>query len=167
MAIRMIRTDTDPILRKISKPVPVINDRVKELIEDMIDTLKTKDGVGLSAPQVGILKRIAIVDFGDEEEYQDIFGEGPIVAVNPEIIEEEGEITRREACLSFPEQFGEVSRPERVKVKYQNIDGEEVIEEYTDMVARCFCHEIDHLNGIVFIDKVIEGTLNKYDNDES
>lgn len=161
MAKRLLRFNDDPILKKKSKEIKFINQKVKNLAEDMIETLGDYEGVGLAGPQVGILKRIIVVDFTGDEEYEDKFKDGPIVAINPEIIEQEGSIIQREACLSFPEQFGAVNRPQKVKVKFQNLDGEEIVDEYTDMVARCFCHEIDHLDGIVFIDRVEEGTLNK------
>lgn len=159
MALRLLRYFDDPILRKVSKPVTKVTKRVKDISNDMIDTLKESDGVGLSAVQIGILKRIIVVDFGDDEQFGEIFKDGPIVALNPELLEAEGELTQSEACLSFPEYFGEVKRPAKIKVKFTNLDGEEEIHEYEDMVARCFCHEMDHLDGKVFIDRVEEGTL--------
>lgn len=159
MARRILRVDEDPILRKKSKPIKDINNKIIELAEDMVETLGNYDGVGLAAPQVGILKRIIVVDFSDDENYEQ-FKDGPIVAINPEILGSEGSLIEKEACLSFPEQFGKVERPQKVTVKYTDLDGNEVTDTYEDMVARCFCHEIDHLDGVVYLDRVIDGTLN-------
>lgn len=163
MARRLLRYNDDPILRKKAKEIKNIDNKILSLAEDMKETLVDFDGVGLAGPQVGILKRIIVVDFTDSEEYQQYFPNGPIVAINPVITDSLGEIIEREACLSFPEQSGEVARPQKVTVKYTDLEGNEVEEDFTDMVARCFCHEIDHLDGIVFLDKVNEGTLNNYD----
>lgn len=166
MAIRLLRYDGDPILKKRSKEIPEVTKRIKNLAQDMIDTLEKEDGVGLAGPQVGVLKRIIIVYFdpdvdSEEEVIEDfeVFRDGPIVAVNPEILESEGELTEYEGCLSFPNLSGKVTRPEEVKVSYTNLDGERVTETHRGMIARCFCHEIDHLNGKVFIDQVQDGTL--------
>lgn len=146
MAIREIRKKGDEILRKKSKPVNEINDRINELIDDMLDTMYNADGVGLAAPQVGILKRICVIDVG----------EGPIVLINPEKIEESAEqIQAAEGCLSIPGVYGEVKRPARVVVKALNRNGESFTVEGTDMLARALCHEMDHLDGILFEDKVI------------
>lgn len=146
MAIREIRKKGDEILRKKSKPVNEINDRINELIDDMLDTMYNADGVGLAAPQVGILKRICVIDVGD----------GPIVLINPEKIEESAEqIQAAEGCLSIPGIYGEVKRPARVVVKALNRKGEPFTVEGTDMLARALCHEMDHLDGILFEDKVI------------
>jgi peptide deformylase len=146
MAIRNIRTDNDEILRKKSKKVEEINDRIKILIEDMKETMYEADGVGLAAPQVGILKRIAIVDVG----------EGSIVIINPEIIETSGCEIDVEGCLSLPGKQGEVERPAMVKVKALNENGEEFIIEGEGLLARALCHEIDHLDGILFTDKLVD-----------
>lgn len=159
MALRKLRLDDDPILRKTAKPINDINNKIVELAEDMIETLGNYEGVGLAGPQVGILKRIIVVDFSDDENYEQ-FKDGPIIAINPEIIESDGSIIEKEACLSFPEQFGKVERPQKVTVKYTDLEGNEVTDVFEDMPARCFCHEIDHLNGIVYLDRVIDGTLN-------
>jgi len=146
MAIREIRKKGDEVLRKKSKPVTEISDRINELIDDMLDTMYNADGVGLAAPQVGILKRICVIDVGD----------GPIVLINPEKIEESAEqIQAAEGCLSIPGIYGEVKRPARVVVKALNRKGEPFTVEGTDMLARALCHEIDHLDGILFEDKVI------------
>lgn len=147
MAIRNIRTIGDEILRKKSRKVEEINDRILTLIKDMQETMYAADGVGLAAPQVGILKRIAVVDIGD----------GPINLINPEIIESEGEYLDEEGCLSIPNQQGTVLRPIKIKVKALNEKGEEFILTGEDLLARAICHEIDHLDGILFVDKVVEG----------
>lgn len=146
MAIRQIRYEGDPILRKVSREVTEINDRILTLLEDMVETMYEYDGVGLAAPQVGVLRRVIVIDVG----------EGPIKLINPEIIEQEGENIDAEGCLSIPNRSGTVKRPERVKVKYLDEKGEEKVIEGTGLLARALCHEIDHLNGILFIDNMIE-----------
>ncbi|EOD01313.1 peptide deformylase [Caldisalinibacter kiritimatiensis] len=145
MALRQLRYEGDPILRKKSREVKEINDRIKTLIEDMIDTMYKEEGVGLAAPQVGILKRIAVIDIG----------KGPIRLINPEIVSGEGEEIDVEGCLSIPGKNGKVKRPKKVKVKYIDLEGNEKYIEGEGLLARALCHEIDHLNGILFIDKVI------------
>ncbi len=146
MAIRNIVKLGDEILTKKCREVKNINDRVICLIDDMIDTLKLSNGVGLAAPQVGILKRIAIVDTGDEI----------LELINPEIIYTEGEQTDAEGCLSYPGKYGLVTRPRIVKIRATDRNGNEY--EYTgeDLTARAFCHEIDHLDGHFFTEKVTE-----------
>ena len=146
MAIRIIRQDNDPILRKKSKEVEKIDSRIHILLEDMVETMYNAEGVGLAAPQVGVLKRVIVIDVG----------EGLIKLINPEILEEHGEEREVEGCLSLPDKSGEVIRPSIVKVKGMNIKGEEIILEGTGLLARAFCHEIDHLNGILFTDKIVE-----------
>lgn len=146
MAIRQLRYLGDPILRKVSREVTEINERIKTLLEDMVETMYEYDGVGLAAPQVGVLRRVIVIDVG----------EGPIKMINPEIIEEEGESIDIEGCLSIPNRSGTVKRPEKLKVKYLDEKGEEKILEGTGLLARVLCHEIDHLNGVLFIDKMIE-----------
>jgi len=146
MALRNIRLEDDEILRKKSRKVEAVNDRIKTLIEDMKETMYNASGVGLAAPQVGILKRLIVVDVGD----------GPIVLMNPEIIEEEGSETDVEGCLSIPGKEGSVERPSYVKVKGINEDGKEIICSGEGLLARAFCHEIDHLDGILFIDKAVD-----------
>lgn len=143
MGIRNIRTLEDPVLRKTSKVVKSIDERTKILIKDMLDTMYKADGVGLAAPQVGILKRIVVIDIG----------KGPIILVNPEIVESNGEVKGKEGCLSVPGEEGEVIRPEYVKVKGQNEKGEFIEVEGEELLARALCHEIDHLNGILYVDK--------------
>ena len=154
MAIRNIRIEGDPILRKISKKVPQITDRIKVLLDDMAETMYVADGVGLAAPQVGILKRVIVVDSRDEET-------GLVKLVNPEIIEADGEQIGVEGCLSIPEFNGTVKRPEHVKVKYLDEDGNEKIWDAHGFPAVILSHEIDHLDGILFRDKYIDEV--KYD----
>lgn len=148
MAIRNIRTEGDEVLRKRSKEVPVVNEKIRDLIEDMIDTMVHAEGVGLAAPQVGILKRIAVVDVYDDT--------GVKVLINPKIIKEEGEQFEVEGCLSVPERAGSVRRPAKVWVEAINEHGQSYVIEGEDLLARALCHEIDHLDGILFIDKLIE-----------
>lgn len=151
MAIRQIRFDGDPILRKKSREVKEVNDRIKILLDDMMETMYENDGVGLAAPQIGILRQLIVIDIGD----------GPIKLINPEIIEKDGEEIDVEGCLSVPGRAGTVSRPEWVKVKYLDEFGEEKIVEANGLLARAFCHEIDHLDGILFTDKMIEEIFEK------
>ncbi len=146
MAIRYIRKDGDEILRKKSKAVVVVDDRVRQLIKDMSETMYDANGAGLAAPQVGVLKRIIIVDTG----------EGLISLVNPELIETQGSHDVIEGCLSVPGKWGKLCRPERVKVKGLDEDGKPKIIEGEGDLAKAFCHEIDHLDGVLFIDKVKE-----------
>ncbi len=145
MALRNIREDGDEILRKISKPVTEINESIEILLDDMYETMKN-EGVGLAAPQVGILKRVIVIDVG----------EGVLELINPEIISQEGEQIAVEGCLSIPGVFGEVRRPDKVTVEGLNRKGQKVIIEGEALLARVLCHEIDHLNGILFKDKVIK-----------
>lgn len=144
MAIRKIREDGDEVLRKKSKTVDEITPKVKELIEDMIDTMYEADGVGLAAPQVGILKRIFVVDIG----------EGPMVFINPEILETSGSQTDDEGCLSIPGYYAPVCRPDYVKVKFLDENMKENILEAEEFFARAILHENDHLNGVLFKDRV-------------
>lgn len=148
MAIRIIRTDGDPVLRKLSREVQSVDQRVKELVADMIDTMYHAEGVGLAAPQVGILKRIAVIDVYDDT--------GVKVLINPKIVKEEGEQFEVEGCLSVPERAGSVRRPAKVWVEALNEDGELYVVEGEGLLARALCHEIDHLDGVLFIDKMIE-----------
>ncbi|ACA43676.1 peptide deformylase [Clostridium botulinum] len=145
MAIRNIRKYGDELLRKKSRKIEKIDDRILTLLEDMVETMYNAEGVGLAAPQVGILKRAVVIDVG----------EGLIKLINPEIIETEGNQKDVEGCLSVPGEQGEVERPYKVKVKALNEKGEEVVLEGEDLLARAFCHEIDHLDGVLFVDKVI------------
>lgn len=148
MAIRKIRELGDEVLTKPCKEVTNMTLRTKILINDMLDTMYEAMGVGLAAPQVGILKRIVTIDIG----------EGPIVLINPEILETSGEQTGEEGCLSVPGKAGLVTRPNYVKVKALNEDMEEIVLEGEELLARAFCHEIDHLDGKMYVD-LVEGGL--------
>ncbi|MGN0480752.1 MAG: peptide deformylase [Lachnospiraceae bacterium] len=149
MALRNIRTLGDECLRAKAKEVTKMDDRLSELINDMIETMYEANGVGLAAPQVGIRKRLVVIDVGD----------GPMVLINPVILETSGEQVGAEGCLSVPGKQGIVKRPNYAKVKCLNENMEEVIIEGEELLARCLCHEIDHLDGIVYVDKVEEGSL--------
>ncbi len=144
MAIRNIRTDDDPILRKKSRIVETFDDKLWQLLDDMKDTMYQAEGVGLAAVQVGILKRVVLVDVGD----------GLLELINPEIIEVEGEQFGAEGCLSLPGKSGYTIRPMTVKVKAQNRNGNWCVYKGTELKARAFCHEIDHLDGTLYIDKL-------------
>ena len=146
MAIRKVVTSEDPILRKHSRKVEKFDERLWVLLDDMKDTMYKQEGVGLAAVQVGILKRVVVVDVGD----------GLLELINPEIIETSGEVCDVEGCLSVPGESGNVIRPEYVKIKAQNRDGVGRRYEGTGLKARCFCHEIDHLDGILYTDKVVK-----------
>ncbi|MBR3948087.1 MAG: peptide deformylase [Clostridia bacterium] len=144
MAIRQIVTSEDPILRKTSRKVEKFDEKLCTLLDDMRETLKKAEGAGLAAVQVGILRRVVLVDVGD----------GLLELINPEIIETKGEVEDTEGCLSVPGEWGLVKRPEYVKIKAQDRRGVWRRYEGTDLKARCFCHEIDHLDGIIYTDKV-------------
>ncbi|NWK11703.1 peptide deformylase [Clostridium cadaveris] len=146
MALRNIRTYGDDVLRKKCRKVDAVNDRLRVLIKDMIETMYAADGVGLAAPQVGILKRLVVIDIG----------EGPVVLINPEILSMEGCYVDVEGCLSVPGEQGEVERPEKLTVRALNENGEEVTYEAEDLFARAVCHELDHLDGVLFVDKIIK-----------
>lgn len=146
MAIREIRTDDDPVLRKKARVVDKITGRINILIDDMFETMYLANGIGLAAPQVGVLRRIMIIDMNDE----------PMVFINPEIIEQEGKQCNLEGCLSLPGKTGKVERPLKMKVKFLNRYGKKTIIEVKDLLARVFCHELDHLNGILFTDRIID-----------
>lgn len=151
MAIRIIRKEGDPILRKISRTVDKIDDRIITLLDDMKETMYDAEGAGLAAPQVGVLRRVIIIDVG----------EGLIELINPEIISEEGSQCGEEGCLSLPGITGEVTRPNIVKIKGLNREGEEIVLEGKELLARAFCHETDHLNGVLFIDRTEKDKINK------
>jgi len=153
MALRNIRELGDDVLRKQCKEVKSVNLRTKILIEDMIDTMYEANGVGLAAPQVGILKRLVVIDVG----------EGPIVMINPSILETSGEQTDYEGCLSVPGKSGIVTRPNFVKAKAYDEEMNEFTIEGEGLLARAICHELDHLDGVVYVDKV-EGEL--YNNED-
>lgn len=151
MAFRKIRTLGDPVLTKTAKPVTEMNDKIKELIFDMLDTMYAANGVGLAAPQIGVLKRIAVIDVSPE-------GNDPIVLINPEIIATSGSQTGDEGCLSVPGKAGCVTRPNEVTVRAYSLKMKQYEITGTELLARALCHEIDHLDGIVYVDKV-EGEL--------
>lgn len=152
MAIRNIRQEGDEILKKKSREVEVIDEKIKELINDMIETMHKYDGVGLAAVQVGILKRIIVIDIYDEKT--------PIVKlINPVILKQKGEREVEEGCLSFPNKFAKVKRPVEVEVEGLNENGEKVKIKAVELLAQALCHEIDHLNGITFVDRMEPGTL--------
>lgn len=156
MALRNIRVMGDEILNKICRPVTEVNDRTKELIEDMFDTMYEANGVGLAAPQVGVLKRIVVID---------TTGEDPILLINPRVVETSGEQTGNEGCLSVPGKCGEVTRPNYVKVIAYNENMEEIEVEGTELLARALMHEIDHLDGHLYVEKV-EGDLLSVETDD-
>ncbi len=143
MALRKIRTGNDPVLRKICKPVNEITKSTLDLLDDMADTMYDADGVGLAAPQVGILRRAVVIDIGN----------GLVELINPEILETAGLQSGDEGCLSIPGATAEVERPDYAKVKAFNRNGEEIIVEGRGLMARALCHELDHLDGILYIDK--------------
>ena len=152
MAIRNIRKEGDEILKKKSREVEVIDDKVRELIEDMVETMHKYDGVGLAAVQVGILKQIIVIDIYDENT--------PIVKlINPKIIKTKGAREVDEGCLSYPNKFAKVKRPVEVTVEGLNEKGEKVKIKAVELLAQALCHEIDHLNGIAFVDVMEPGTL--------
>lgn len=148
MALRNIRINDDPILRKKCRPIEQVNDRIRELASDMLETMYDADGVGLAAPQVGVLKRIVVIDIG----------EGPVIMINPEILEASGEQTGQEGCLSVPGKAGIVTRANYVKAKAYNLEMEEFIVEGEELMARAIQHELAHLDGDLYIDHV-EGQL--------
>ncbi|MBO5413416.1 MAG: peptide deformylase [Clostridia bacterium] len=152
MALRIIRQEGEEILKKKSKPVEVIDEKVRELVKDMIETMHKYDGVGLAAVQVGILKQIVVIDTYEE-------GSPVYVLINPEIIKTKGLREVEEGCLSFPNKFAKVKRPEEVIVRALDENGKKIEIKAKGLLAQAICHEVDHLNGEVFVDKMIPGTL--------
>ena len=151
MAIRKLRYEGDEILKKKSREVEQIDDRMQELIDDMIETMHKYNGVGLAAVQVGILKSLLVIDLYDDT--------GVIVMINPIIIKEKGEQEVDEGCLSFPNKFAKVIRPKEVVAEYTNREGKRMKIKAKDLLAQAICHEVDHLNGEVFVDKIVPGTM--------
>ena len=151
MAIRNLRLEGDEILYKKSKEVDIIDDRTQELIDDMIETMHKYNGVGLAAVQVGVLKRIVVIDLYDDK--------GPIVLINPIIIKTKGEQEVEEGCLSFPNEFAKVVRPAEVVAEYTDRNGKRMRVKAKELLAQAISHELDHLEGELFIDKIIPGTL--------
>lgn len=148
MALRTIRLLGDDILTKTCREVKTMTPRLRELIDDMLETMYAANGVGLAAPQVGVLRRIVVIDVG----------EGPLVMVNPVILETAGEQTGDEGCLSYPGKAGQVTRPNYVKAKYLNEDMEECQVEGEELLARAICHELDHLDGHMYVE-LVEGEI--------
>ena len=159
MAIRNLRYKDDEILKKKSREVDEITDKIKVLVNDMIDTMHKYNGVGLAAVQVGILKRIVVIDLYDDK--------GPIIMINPVITKTKGEQEVEEGCLSFPNEFAKVVRPAEVVAEYTAIDGKRMRVKAKELLAQAIAHEVDHLNGEVFIDKIIPGTLEYVEPDKS
>jgi peptide deformylase len=159
MAIRNIREVGDKVLTKVSKEIKEVDKKLLVLIDDMLDTMYEAGGVGLAAPQVGILKRLLVIDVTEE-------GDEPIVLINPVILETEGEQTGDEGCLSVPGKVGTVTRPNYVKVKAFNKNMEEIIIEGTELKARALCHEIDHLDGVLYVEKTIGELRNSFTTEE-
>ncbi len=151
MAIRNIRLEGDEILYKKSREVDSIDDRIQILIDDMIETMHKFNGVGLAAVQVGILKRVIVIDLYDEN--------GPIALINPRILKTKGEQEVEEGCLSFPNRFGKMIRPAEVVVEYLDREGKKKKLKAKELLAQAICHEVDHLEGEVFVNKVLPGTL--------
>ena len=149
MAVRNIVKTGDDILRKKSRPVEKFDERLWQLLDDMRETMYLANGVGLAAVQVGILRRVVVLDCSQDKS-------GYIELINPEIIEQSGEQFEQEGCLSFPNEYGVTCRPAEVKVKAQDRNGKWCVYKGTELRARCFCHEIDHLDGIVFKDKLVK-----------
>lgn len=151
MAIRNIREEGDEILKKKSREVEIVDDKIRQLLDDMVETMHKYNGVGLAAVQVGILKRVIVIDLYDEK--------GPMKLVNPIILKEKGEQEVEEGCLSFPNKYAKMIRPKEVTVEALDENGKKIKIHAKDLLAQALCHEIDHLNGIVFVDKMIPGTL--------
>ena len=160
MAIRELRYDGDEILRKRSREVEVVDDKIRQILADMEETMHVSNGVGLSAVQVGILKRLIVID---------IFYDGrpSIKLVNPVIVKEKGEQEVQEGCLSFPNQFATVIRPKEVTVKGMDENGKPITIKAKDLLAQALCNEIDHLDGVLFVDRMEKGTLEYIDNTQN
>ena len=155
MAIRNLRLEGDEILKKKSREVETIDEKIQILVDDMIETMHKYNGVGLAAVQVGVLKRVIVIDLYDDK--------GPIVLINPIIIKTKGEHEVDEGCLSFPNQFAKVMRPEEVVAEYTDRNGKRMRVKAKELLAQAISHEVDHLNGEVFMDKIIPGTLEYID----
>ena len=156
MAIRNLRYKDDEILKKKSREIEEITDKIQVLIDDMIETMHHLNGVGLAAQQVGVLKRVIVIDLYDDK--------GPITMINPVITKTKGEQEVEEGCLSFPNEFAKVVRPAEVWAEYTDRNGKKIKIKAKELLAQAICHEVDHLNGEVFIDKIIPGTLEYIDN---
>lgn len=159
MAIRQIRLSNDEILRKTSREVEEVNDKIRELLQDMLETMHKYNGVGLAAPQVGVLKRVIVIDLYD--------GSEPLQLVNPKIVKAKGKQEVEEGCLSFPNEYAKLIRPREVVVEALNEKGEKVKIVGKDLLAQALAHEIDHLNGILFVDNMLPGTLEYIDSEDN
>ncbi len=151
MAIRNLRLEGDEILKKKSREVETIDDKLQTLIDDMIETMHKYNGVGLAAVQVGVLKRVIVIDLYDDN--------GPIVLINPVIIKTKGEQEVDEGCLSFPNKFAKVVRPAEVVAEYTDREGKRMRVKAKELLAQAIAHEVDHLNGELFVEKMVPGTL--------
>lgn len=151
MAVRIVREEGDEILRKKSREVERVDDRIRDLLDDMVDTMHKYNGVGLSAVQVGILKRLVVIDLYDDK--------GPIKLVNPVILKTKGEQEVEEGCLSFPNKYAKMIRPAEVVAEALDENGKKIKIKAKGLLAQAICHELDHLDGVLFIDKMIPGTL--------
>lgn len=151
MAVRIVREEGDEILRKKSREVEQVNDRIRDLLDDMVDTMHKYNGVGLSAVQVGILKRLVVIDLYDDK--------GPIKLVNPVILKTKGEQEVEEGCLSFPNKYAKMIRPAEVVAEALDENGKKIKIKAKGLLAQAICHELDHLDGVLFVDKMIPGTL--------
>ena len=159
MAIRQIRLSNDEILRKTSREVEEVNDKIRELLQDMLETMHRYNGVGLAAPQVGVLKRVIVIDLYD--------GSEPLQLVNPKIVKAKWKQEVEEGCLSFPNEYAKLIRPREVVVEALNEKGEKVKIVGKDLLAQALAHEIDHLNGILFVDNMLPGTLEYIDPEDN
>lgn len=155
MALRTIRIQGDPVLEKVCREITEVTPKIETLASDMLETMYDACGVGLAAPQVGILRRMVVIDVG----------EGPIIMINPVILETSGEQTGDEGCLSLPGKAGQVTRPNYVKAKYYDLDMNELIVEGEELLARAICHELDHLDGHMYTERV-EGALHDVTHEE-
>lgn len=151
MAIRKIRENGDEILRKKSREIEVIDDKIVELLDDMLETMHRYNGVGLAAPQVGVLKRAIVIDLYD--------GNEPLKLINPKIVKTKGTQEVEEGCLSFPNQYAKINRPEEIVAEALNTEGKKIKIKAKGLLAQAICHEVDHLDGILFVDNMIPGTL--------
>ena len=151
MAVRIVREEGDEILRKKSREVERVDDRIHDLLDDMVDTMHKYNGVGLSAVQVGILKRLVVIDLYDDK--------GPIKLVNPVILKTKGEQEVEEGCLSFPNKYAKMIRPAEVVAEALDENGKKIKIKAKGLLAQAICHELDHLDGVLFVDKMIPGTL--------
>lgn len=151
MAVRIVREEGDEILRKKSREVEQVDDRIRDLLDDMVDTMHKYNGVGLSAVQVGILKRLVVIDLYDDKD--------PIKLVNPVILKTKGEQEVEEGCLSFPNKYAKMIRPAEVVAEALDENGKKIKIKAKGLLAQAICHELDHLDGVLFVDKMIPGTL--------